>query len=195
VLAAVIDVLPVLVACFFVTAPVFLVAGALAVERSEGFGFFDPTVSGDPMLRRLPAHPGLAAAAAVWLGLEVVALAVSRRSLGKWACTLRPRKVNGDGLSPLRAIGREALRGGLAGATLLVGVFGPRWLREDAAMAYAPHALTQGMDLPPYPRAVAGVIAGLAFLFIVHVMADVILVTSRRGGRSLADRLAGTIIG
>jgi uncharacterized RDD family membrane protein YckC len=191
--ASVIDAAPLVVACTLVTVPVFAIALILVAQQAAGGAVLDPSVGGDPILRRLPGHPVAAAAGGVWLALQLVAVAASGRSIGKWLCGVRLATAAGAPISRARAVARATLRGALAGALLLAGVLGPRWLRADPATFYAPYSLTEGMSLPPYPRAVAMIIALLVLLLVVHLLADAILVIAP-SRRSLADRLAGTAI-
>jgi hypothetical protein len=179
------------VAVLLVTMPVLVLSLALAGESRAGTGFFDPTVGGDPLLRLLPAHPEIALAFASWLVLEGAALAIGRRSIGKWLLGLHLTTLGGGTPSPARALGREALRGGLAGALVLIGVLGPRFLRVDPASFYAPPALTTtGPD--PHPTAIAASILTLMAMLVVHLLADLVLVVASASRRSLADRLART---
>jgi uncharacterized RDD family membrane protein YckC len=185
-----IDAGPAVVAVLFVTLPVLLLSVALMGDSWAGTGFFDPTVGGDPLLKRLPAQPVAALFFAAWLVAETVVLAIGRRSIGKWILGLHIATLDGKTPSPARAFGREALRGGLAGGLVLMGVFGPRFLRIDAGAFYAPQSLTGGLG--PHPTAVATSILALAALLAAHFLADLTLVVASAPRRSLADRLAGT---
>jgi hypothetical protein len=185
-----IDAGPAVVAVLLVTMPVLLLSLALVGESKAGTGFFDPTVGGDPLLKLLPTHPEVALAFAGWLFLEVVALVIGRRSIGKWLLGLHLATFDERPPSPARALGREALRGGLAGALVLIGVLGPRFLRVDPGSFYAPASLTAGQG--PHPTAVAACIIALLAMLAAHALADLILVVASTSRRSLADRLART---
>jgi uncharacterized RDD family membrane protein YckC len=191
--AFIIDAAPFAAGAWIITVPVFLLAGALAIEARSGTAFFAPGVAGDPALGLLAPHPLVALAYAAWVALEAAALVGWRRSIGKRLTGLRVVMLDGSPPSWRRALAREALRGALAGGLVLGGALGPAWLRVDAGAFYAGggpssaglNALALGATL---------FLPALALGALVTVDAVVVLAGSGGVGRSVADRVVGTLV-
>jgi len=185
-----IDAAPAIVAILLVVLPVLLLALAFVVLESQPTArFFDPTVGGDPMLK-VPVHVDVAVAALVWLGLQLGALLFGGRSIGKLLLGLQVSTLDGGRPGRIRAIVREALRGGAAGALILVGLYGPRWLLVDRTAFYQPAALDGGDG--SHARAMGASIVVLLLLLVGHTLADLLLVLTTKTERSFADRVART---
>jgi len=184
--------------------PFGLLYSQLRLEEAQAIGMFDPSDTGgyivEMQLSRALDRWRMVAVllAVVWLAVEIVIIAVARRSVGKAALALRPVSLSDGGrpsagVSPARALLRELPRLALLALVPVVHALLvlPRARAAPGWEAYAPGPLAP-------PEAGASIWVTLmalnlpAALTIGIALCEVALVLGDASARTLVDRIART---